>query len=218
MECDHVVPLFKIKPNLFRENNKALHDLTFILNPSPNSAFIWHSNHMHLPWFPDYNKFPHIPNCWEPSHQNQAAKSTCTWISGMWGLQNVGSSRKRALRKVLPLDHIKNRAQGPWGSLHLSLANTVLPEFIWSHPQDNHGRCTCVPTRQTNLFCLPACQQPGVRREGIPPVGELTVQGSVICSVQVSVAPTQKQTWPNPYLSLTRYGTLDISSSEGGEW
>lgn len=67
---------------------------------------------------------------------------------------------------------------------------------------------------QPNQPVLPACLQPGVSGGGIAPMGGLKIQGSGIALSSVpgeSVAPRQKQTYSNPGLSLTDYGTLEMS-------
>lgn len=142
---------------------------------------------MLLLWFPEYSTLPHISLLLGTAPSKAGAESTCTWISGMWGMQNLGPVVKGSLWKVLPLEHKENYGRR---SSQLHFANRVPPAFIWSHPQDDYGRCAGVPTPPTSLCCLPVCSLGSAEKAFLPRVDWKSRALPLLCPVfQVRVWP-----------------------------
>lgn len=98
-------------------------------------------------------------------------------------------------------------------SLCIYILQRALPEFIWSHPQDDHGRCVWVPTPQPTVLPAYLSAGGGQGRKN-PSKGWTENSGLCYCFVQGTrqeCGPREKQTQPCPDLSLTSSGSLDMS-------
>lgn len=212
---DHVLPLpkatgwfsiaYRTKSNLFRQNNKALHDLTFVPNSSPNSAFILHPNLTStvVSWI----QHTHIFLLLGATPSKAGVESTCTWISGMWGMQNRGPVVKGLFGKSFPWNTRRFMAKGPCicilqieYPLHSSEATL---RWLW--------KMSGVPTLPTNLCCLPVCSLGSAERHSSH--GWIENPGLRHCSVsglQVRVWPLGKNRLI-PTLSYHLPGALEMS-------